>query len=155
MTVTGRAGDARRRRLRPDGREWARHGRRRRCLDRERVEDRLVGGRSARVAVQAGATGYARVGDVSKSGHGRQAHGVDRVRPTGGGAYLSTIVRGTAAGDYSAVVKILAGGAVTVNLRSTAATIGSTVTVPGITYTAGTKLAVRVQATGSAPTTLR
>lgn len=75
--------------------------------------------------------------------------------PTGGGTFLSTAVRGTAAGDYSAQVKILATGVVKLNLSKTQGAIGATVQVPNLTYTAGTKLRVRVQAVGSGPTTLR
>ena len=71
------------------------------------------------------------------------------------GAYLRTIVRGTAAGDYYAQAKILATGAVQVSLSRSDAQIVPSVTLPGLTYTAGTRLAIRVQATGSAPTTLR
>ena len=110
---------------------------------------------SGRVAVQAGATGYARLAGVSSLDTDVTHTLWTEAVPTGGGAYLSTIARGTAAGDYTAVVKILASGAVTVNLSRTGAAIAPAVTVPGITYTAGSKLQVRVQATGSAPTTLR
>jgi PKD repeat protein len=78
---------------------------------------------------------------------------------TGGGAYLSAIVRGTAGGDYRARVKVLATGVVQGSLTSvvgsTETALTSAITVPGVTYTAGAKLLIRVQATGSAPTTLR
>lgn len=79
--------------------------------------------------------------------------------PTGGGAYVSTIVRSTSTGDYRARVKLLASGAVQTSLTATAGAtetaLTSTLTVPGLTYTPGSKLLIRVQASGAAPTTLR
>jgi PKD repeat protein len=75
--------------------------------------------------------------------------------PTGGGTYLGTMVRSTAAGDYSARVKILPTGVVSLALTRSETVIGTAINVAGLTYTAGTKLQVRVQAVGSSPTTLR
>jgi len=78
---------------------------------------------------------------------------------TGGGVYVSPIVRSTAGGDYRARIKLLATGAVqsslTVVVGATETALTSTVTVPGLTLTPGAKLLVRTQASGSAPTTLR
>jgi hypothetical protein len=79
--------------------------------------------------------------------------------PTGGGAYLSTTVRGTAAGDYRVKVRVASTGVVTSQLvksvggKETA--LSDAAVVPGVTYAAGTRLQVRVQATGASPTTLR
>jgi PKD repeat protein len=79
--------------------------------------------------------------------------------PTGGGEYLSTLVRRTTTGDYRGKVQILATGAVKVQLvkvvggTETALTSSSTVT--GLTAVAGTPLSIRMQAQGASPTTLR
>jgi len=79
--------------------------------------------------------------------------------PTGGGAYLSTTVRGTAAGDYRVKVRVASTGVVTSQLVKAAdgkeTALSDPAVVPGVTYAAGTRLLVRVQATGSSPTTLR
>jgi hypothetical protein len=79
--------------------------------------------------------------------------------PTGGGVYLSTAARATAAGDYRVRARVQATGSVLVNLSrvvaGTETALGAQVTVPGLTYTAGTKLSVRFQVTGAGTATLR
>ncbi|MCJ0904455.1 LamG-like jellyroll fold domain-containing protein [Rhodococcus sp. ARC_M6] len=79
--------------------------------------------------------------------------------PTGGGAYLSTLLRSSAAGDYRSRVRILADGSVQVSLTKVVAgtetVLGSVVTLPGLTYTAGKHLRVRAQVLGSSPSTLQ
>jgi PKD repeat protein len=78
--------------------------------------------------------------------------------PTGGGVYLSSLLRSSASGDYRVKVRIQATGAMTAQLTrvvgGTETAITSQVAVPG-TYTAGTHLNIRAQATGGSPTTLR
>jgi PKD repeat protein len=78
---------------------------------------------------------------------------------TGGGTYLSTIVRTSSGGDYRTRLKLLATGVVQASVTSvvgaTETALTSAVTVPGVTYTPGAKLLVRTQATGSSPTTIR
>jgi PKD repeat protein len=87
---------------------------------------------------------------------------LDKV-PTGGstGSGQSLWVRRVAtAGDYRATVRFLPNAGVRVGLYS-ANTSGvqtaltTEVPVPGLSYTAGTALAVRAQATGTSPTTVR
>ena len=83
--------------------------------------------------------------------------------PVGGnnGVYLSFVERrvvGT--GDYRAKVRILPGGAVRANLvrtdsAGTETVITAEAAVSGLTYNTGDVLQVRMQATGSNPTTLR
>ena len=79
--------------------------------------------------------------------------------PTGGGVYLSTAVRSTATADYRARLRIQSTGAIlfnlTKNVSGTETGLTTQITLPGITYTAGMKLHVRVQAVGNTPTTLR
>jgi PKD repeat protein len=78
--------------------------------------------------------------------------------PTGGGVYTSSVVRSTSAGDYRVKLRLQASGVMLAQLTrvvgGTETAITSQATVPG-TYTAGTHLKLRVQATGSSPTTLR
>jgi PKD repeat protein len=81
--------------------------------------------------------------------------------PTGSGLYLSTHARRVAgAGSYLAKTRVTSAGVVTLELARTdtagrETNVQPAVTVPGVTYVAGDQLNVRVQATGSAPTTLR
>jgi PKD repeat protein len=81
------------------------------------------------------------------------------VMPTGGGTDLEVAARTLdAAQGYRLRLKLLATGVVRASLISVAGgttTTLSQVNVPGLTYTAGTTLQVRVQATGTAPTALR
>jgi hypothetical protein len=68
-------------------------------------------------------------------------------------------VRSTSTGDFGAKIRIQSTGRVSLQLTkivSNAETALTTeTTVPGITYTPGMKLWVRVQAVGASPTTLR
>jgi PKD repeat protein len=77
---------------------------------------------------------------------------------TGGGVYLSSLLRSSAAGDYRVKLRIQASGVMLAQLTrvvgGTETAITAQVTVPG-TYTTGTHLNIRAQATGSSPTTLR
>ena len=79
--------------------------------------------------------------------------------PTGGGQYVSLVGRAVTGGsEYRAKLLLASTGAVTAYLTrvdaGTEVSLGSAV-VPGLTYTAGTKLQVRFQAVGTSPTTLR
>ena len=78
--------------------------------------------------------------------------------PAGGPTYVSVIGRRVGSDDYRAKLRFNEGGAVSVQLMrlsgGTETVIGSTVTVPGVTYTAGQVLRVRMQAGGTGPTTL-
>jgi hypothetical protein len=73
---------------------------------------------------------------------------------TGGGVYLSAIGRRVGESDYRARAKLLASGAVQVQLLRGATSLKAQ-TVAGLSYVAGDQLQLRVQATGSAPTTLK
>jgi hypothetical protein len=81
--------------------------------------------------------------------------------PTGSGLYVNVTGRrvGTNA-EYRSRVRLMSNGGVAVALTalrgsSTVTVLQPDVTVPGVTFTAGTRLAVRMQVTGTAPTTLR
>jgi hypothetical protein len=80
---------------------------------------------------------------------------------TGSGAYIYAIGRRVpSAGQYHATVHLLAGGAVNLSLaRRDAASVETTIlpaaTVAGLTAAADTSLTVRVQVSGTSPTTVR
>lgn len=80
---------------------------------------------------------------------------------SGSGLYLSAIGRRVAgAGEYRAKVQLTGNGAVGLYLiraSSTGAetTIASGLTIAGLNYAVGDKLAVRLQVTGTGPTTIR
>lgn len=74
--------------------------------------------------------------------------------PTGGGAYVSVIGRQVEAGDYRARVRLLETGQIMVQVTE-GGTVLQSVTLPGVTYTAGEKLHVHLQVFGAAPTTVR
>jgi PKD repeat protein len=90
----------------------------------------------------------------------RVSLGVNKIL-TGSGLYVSLVGRSvTGAGDYRAVVRFMADRRVTVRLgRANAAgaetIIGPETVVAGLTYATTDRLIMRMQVTGSAPTTLR
>ncbi|KGM09339.1 PKD domain-containing protein, partial [Cellulomonas carbonis] len=76
----------------------------------------------------------------------------------GGGTYVSVAGRRTAAGDQRAKVRVGADGAVTLQLTSVSGGSETSLAgarVPGLVVAAGERLHVRLQLTGTAPTTLR
>jgi PKD repeat protein/aryl-phospho-beta-D-glucosidase BglC (GH1 family) len=80
---------------------------------------------------------------------------------TGGGIYLSLSGRQVpGAGDYRAKLRLLSNGQVSVQLvrlasNGTETALGAATTVAGLTYDPVVGVRVRVQATGTSPTTLR
>ena len=75
----------------------------------------------------------------------------------GGGSYLSLLARTADTNSYSAKVKIAANGSLVLYLMRSFGGVDTTLasTIPPSTYVVGQQLQVRLQATGSAPTTLR
>jgi hypothetical protein len=71
---------------------------------------------------------------------------------TGGGTYLSSALRKVGNSEYRTTTKFLAGGSVQMQLvkivNGTSTTL-RTVTVPGLTYTAGDVVTVRFQVSGT------
>ena len=74
--------------------------------------------------------------------------------PTGGGTYVSVIGRLVGASDYEARVWVKSTGQVQLQLLQ-GSTVLSAANIAGITYNAGDTLSVRVQVTGTNPTTIR
>ncbi|WP_200961305.1 LamG domain-containing protein [Phycicoccus sp. Soil802] len=118
-----------------------------------------VGGGTGKVSLNAGDGYTAYLPSVSSTGtEVKTLVTTDKV-PTGGGQYVSVIGRRVSSTvDYRAKVRMAAGGAVAVWLtrnQSGAETVLSSATLAGVSYNAGDSLRVRLQATGTAPTTLR
>lgn len=84
--------------------------------------------------------------------------GVDKAA-TGGGTDLTVVGRRTTSGnEYRAQIKVLSTGGVRVGLQRLAggsATMLAQVNAPGLTYSAGQRLRIRLQVVGASPTTLR
>jgi PKD repeat protein len=114
---------------------------------------------SGRASVPAGRTMTAKLNMVQNQDTDLTTQVWSENAVTGGGTYLSAVVRSTSGGDYRTRVKILSTGVVqscvTSVIGTTETALSTTVTVPGVTYTAGAKLMIRVQASGSQPTTIR
>jgi len=114
---------------------------------------------TGRLQAAAGATTSALLpGASSDDSDLRFSVGLDRAA-TGGGVYVTAIGRRLdAATDYRSTTKLLADGRVTVSLSRRAAgtetALGST-TVAGLTVAAPGRVQVRLQVTGTAPTTVR
>jgi PKD repeat protein len=75
----------------------------------------------------------------------------------GGGSYLGVIGRRVGTAEYRGKVKVLASGATTLQLTRLSGGAETTLAqfTPGITLAAGQQLQLRVEVTGTAPTTLR
>lgn len=82
-------------------------------------------------------------------------------QPTGSGLYLSTFGRRvTNAGSYTGKVRITSTGSVALELVRTPATgsevsLQGAVVIPGLTHVVGDTLNLRLEVTGTAPTTIR
>ena len=79
---------------------------------------------------------------------------------TGSGLTAAIVGRLVSSGnDYRATARFNPAGTITLTLSrviaGTATNLGTAITIPGLTYGAGTSISVRVQVTGTAPTTVR
>ena len=117
-----------------------------------------VGGGTAKLALPAGTSSTGRLAGVSATGIDlRTTIALDKL-PSSGSLYLTLQGRRIpAAGSYASKVIISSTGKVTVQLVRVDQNGGNEVTVQagttlGLTYTAGTRLDVRVQTTGTSPT---
>jgi PKD repeat protein len=117
-----------------------------------------VNGSQGVVTVAGGGQGpWAQLAGVSSSSVEVTAAVVLDKRPNTAAVYVGTIGRRVGAADYRLKLKIDANGAVTiygVRLAGGETTLQSQV-VPGLMYTAGSRLNTRLQVTGTSPTTLR
>ena len=120
-----------------------------------------VAGGVGTIKVAAGSGPLASLNAVSATATDtRLAFGVDKLA-TGSGIYVSTHGRRVSgAGAYLAKTRVTSAGGVTLELTRTTATGGEVnlqpaVTVPGLALAVGDLLNVRLQTTGTAPTTVR
>lgn len=114
-----------------------------------------VGGSAGRVSLAAGITTTSVLAGVSSASTDiTTTVGADKV-PGGGGAMLTVLGRRASSGEaYGARIKLLETGAVQLHLTRPGTTlVGGT--VPGISYTAGARLNLRLQVTGASPTTVQ
>jgi PKD repeat protein len=119
-----------------------------------------VTGGAGQMSVPAGRTATARLAAVSSTATDYAFSVGTDTALTGGGVYLSPVVRSVSpAADYRVKLRIMATGQVTGAIdkvdAGTESALTTTVTVPGVTYTTGARLLVRVQATGTSPSTIR
>ena len=114
---------------------------------------------SGRLALTVGRTGQLRLGAVAEQDVDLTTTTWVETVPTGGGVYLADSVRLAGGNEYRGRIRILADGSVQLSITKVDAgvetTLASSVTVAGLTYTAGTKLNLRTQAIGANPTTVR
>jgi PKD repeat protein len=120
-----------------------------------------VSGGVGQVSMAAGTTRTGVLGATSSNDTDlRTTLSIDKAA-TGGGLYLDVLGRRiNATNDYRVRVRFNASGAVVLSVgalkgSSSLQTLGSPVTVPGLTYTPGQNLELRYQVTGTNPTTLR
>ena len=104
----------------------------------------------------AGATTTSSLNGVSSvSTEVRVVVGADKV-PNGGGALVHVQARRVSATNYyGARLRLQADGSVQLHVTRGNGTVVAGVVVPGLTFTAGDQLQVRVQVEGTAPTTVR
>ncbi|WP_108249390.1 glycoside hydrolase family 88 protein [Planctomonas deserti] len=112
-----------------------------------------VNGRAARITTPAGSTRYAYLNGVTTAGSDSRAV-LSFPRPTAGSVYAGLLGRRVGTADYRGRVVVGANGSVQIQVQRTGMTLRSAL-VPGLTYSANQKLNLRVQVTGSAPTTVR
>lgn len=118
-----------------------------------------VDGAAGKVSIAAARTAALRLSGVSSTDTDVVATSWLEQAATGGGVYLAVSPRSTTTAEYRARARVLSTGAVQIGattvVSGTEAAVGEVTTVPGLTYTAGTKLRIRAQATGVSPTTIR
>ncbi|CAN5222881.1 hypothetical protein BH09ACT1_BH09ACT1_18070 [soil metagenome] len=105
--------------------------------------------------VAAGATRRAVLSSVSSSTSDVQATITVDKAATGGPAYAGVVGRQVGTDYYQARARFMVGGSVELMLMHGASTALTDVVVPGLSYTAGQKLQLRLQVTGTNPTTVR
>ncbi|MFM9919167.1 PKD domain-containing protein [Lacisediminihabitans sp. H27-G8] len=113
-----------------------------------------VGNGVGQIKVAAGSTRIAALKSLSSTTTDTTAViSLDSV-PTGGGSFTDFTGRQVGTGSYTAEVWVRSTGAVFVVLEQ-GSTVLKSVQVGGLTYTAGAPLKVRVQVTGTSPTTIQ
>ena len=110
-------------------------------------------GGSARVTTPAGATRSAFLNGVSSRDTELSAT-VSFAKPSSGSAYVGILGRRVGTAEYGARVVVGSGGSVQLQVRRTTTTLRA-LTVPGLVFTSGNRLRLRLQVVGASPTTIR
>lgn len=114
-----------------------------------------VSGGAARLkATAASATVTATLPGVSATDTEVRVNAALQQAASGSGAYLSVLGRKVGADDYRARVKVSSTGAVQLQLLRGGTSLAA-VNIPGLNYATGDRLNLVMQATGTAPTSLR
>lgn len=115
--------------------------------------DSSVNGTSGQLIVGLGTTRRAVLNSVSSSSTNAIADiSIDRIA-TGGGTYAGVVVRQVGAAYYQARARFQPDGSVILQIMKGSTVLGN-LTMPGLTYSAGSQFTVRIVATGTAPTSL-
>jgi len=113
-----------------------------------------VSGGTGNITATAGSTMTATLNSVSSTDTEVQVTASIPAAVTGGSHYISVIGRRVGGDDYRARMVINTAGAVNLQLQRSGTTL-SAGTVTGLTYQPGDQLRVRLQVTGTSPTTIR
>ena len=111
-------------------------------------------GKTATLTTPARTSNFAYLNTVSSNDTDLQAT-LSFTRPTASSLYTGLIARKVGTATYGARTIISPNGAVTLNLQRNTDTILARATIPGLSYTTGDELNLRVQATGTSPTTIQ
>lgn len=74
---------------------------------------------------------------------------------TGSGLYVSVVARAVGTNEYRAVLRMRSDGRLGLSISRNSVAIATEVLVPTHTYASNTQLKLRVQASGTSPTTIR
>ncbi|MFD3443753.1 PKD domain-containing protein [Microbacteriaceae bacterium 4G12] len=107
-----------------------------------------------RFGTPAGSTRSAYLRDVSSTDTDARVTATLQQPVTGSGAYVSVLARRTDAGEYLGRVKVLPDGSASIQVMRDGTSLRN-VTVPGLRFSAGDRMEIRVQAFGVSPTTVR
>jgi PKD repeat protein len=120
-----------------------------------------VNGTTGRLVLKAGGSVYASLpGTAAATSTDLTTTLTTDKAATGSGVYISALVRRTSGGDYRGKVRLVSDRSVRLELDratsgGTETVIVTSVAVPGLTYSPGDQLRLRVQAVGTSPTQLR
>jgi PKD repeat protein len=122
-----------------------------------------VAGTSSAYSVSSGAAKISAVGGSNRFAYLNGVSSSDTdlrattwfTRPTASSAYVGVIGRQVAGNSYGARVVVGTSGGVLLQLQRNTDTVLKSATVPGLTYASGDKLNMRLQVTGTAPTTIQ
>ena len=113
-----------------------------------------VNGSTATISTAARTSNYAYLNAVSSDDTDLQAT-LSFNRPTASSIYAGLIARKVGTATYGARAVVSSTGSVQLHLQRNTDGLLKTATIPGLSYTSGDKLQLRVQATGTSPTTIQ